>query len=212
MLGMLLKDIIYIKKLKKTLLYIILLLFFLSISGLFETNYLSSLSYFVMFFCVNLSTLPFSYDSYSHFSEYQYALPVSRKTAVYSRYLLGLVLFGICILFQSFTILLDLFLQKEISNPEEFIMIQFSAVLFVPLLQSILFPLLYKFGAEKGRLYMVGIIIFVCCIVGFFVTESKPINISIHLLPFLIGILLFVTLFYILSMLLCIKIEQKNQK
>ncbi len=211
MAGMLWKDICYMKKMKKTLIYIILLFIMLSAAGIIDKQY--TLFYLTIFFCINLSTLPFSYDSYSHWSEYQYALPVSKKTAVYSRYLFGLLIFGCCFVFQALSaIILSLFFQTEIGNTTDFIFIQFSILLFVPLLQAILFPILYRFGSEKGRLYMVGIIIILFSIAGFLSSIMETEHFSIRPLSLFTTMFLLTAVLYAFSLFLSIKIEQKKQK
>lgn len=156
--------------------------------------------------------LPFSYDNYSKWNEYQYAFPVSKKTVVCSRYLFGLVLFGICLLLNVVGLLL---VQIEIllfTRPYAPITIQYVSaeilpLFFIPIMQAISFPLMYRFGAEKGRSYVIcAIAVIIAIVISVIRIWGGEITYSSVLIT-LVGV---AVVMYVLSMLLSICIEKKK--
>lgn len=161
----------------------------------------------------NFSMLPFSYDNYSKWNEYQYAFPVSKKTVVCSRYLFGLVLFGICLLLNVVGLLLEqieilLFTRPYVPITIQYVSAEILPLFFIPIMQAISFPLMYRFGAEKGRLYVICAIAVIIAIVmsvmkiwgGEIITYSSV----------LITLASMAVVLYVLSMLLSICIEKKK--
>ncbi len=210
MIGLLYKDMIYMKKMWKT---VILFAVFFIVFSFVQSNTISAISFISIMIGGNFSMLPFSYDNYSKWNEYQYAFPVSKKTVVCSRYLFGLVLFGICLLLNVVGLLL---VQIEIllfTRPYAPITIQYVSaeilpLFFIPIMQAISFPLMYRFGAEKGRLYVICAIAVIIAIVmsvmkiwgGEIITYSSV----------LITLASMAVVLYVLSMLLSICIEKKK--
>ncbi len=210
MIGLLYKDMIYMKKMWKT---VILFAVFFIVFSFVQSNTISAMSFISIMIGGNFSMLPFSYDNYSKWNEYQYAFPVSKKTVVCSRYLFGLVLFGICLLLNVVGLLL---VQIEIllfTRPYAPITIQYVSaeilpLFFIPIMQAISFPLMYRFGAEKGRLYVICAIAVIIAIVmsvmkiwgGEIITYSSV----------LITLASMAVVLYVLSMLLSICIEKKK--
>ena len=210
MIGLLYKDMIYMKKMWKT---VILFAVFFIVFSFVQSNTISAMSFIAIMIGGNFSMLPFSYDNYSKWNEYQYAFPVSKKTVVCSRYLFGLVLFGICLLLNVVGLLL---VQIEIllfTRPYAPITIQYVSaeilpLFFIPIMQAISFPLMYRFGAEKGRLYVICAIAVIIAIVmsvmkiwgGEIITYSSV----------LITLASMAVVLYVLSMLLSICIEKKK--
>lgn len=210
MIGLLYKDMIYMKKMWKT---VILFAVFFIVFSFVQSNTISAMSFISIMIGGNFSMLPFSYDNYSKWNEYQYAFPVSKKTVVCSRYLFGLVLFGICLLLNVVGLLL---VQIEIllfTRPYAPITIQYVSaeilpLFFIPIMQAISFPLMYRFGAEKGRLYVICAIAVIIAIVmsvmkiwgGEIITYSSV----------LITLASMAVVLYVLSMLLSIYIEKKK--
>ena len=210
MIGLLYKDMIYMKNMWKT---VLLFAVFFIVFSFVQSNTISAISFISIMIGGNFSMLPFSYDNYSKWNEYQYAFPVSKKTVVCSRYLFGLVLFGICLLLNVVGLLL---VQIEIllfTRPYAPITIQYVSaeilpLFFIPIMQAISFPLMYRFGAEKGRLYVICAIAVIIAIVmsvmkiwgGEIITYSSV----------LITLASMAVVLYVLSMLLSICIEKKK--
>lgn len=211
MIGLLYKDVIYMKKMWKT---VILFAVFFIVFSFVQSNTISAISFISIMIGGNFSMLPFSYDNYSKWNEYQYAFPVSKKTVVCSRYLFGLLLFGICLLLNVVGLLL---VQIEIllfTRPYAPITIQYVSaeilpLFFIPIMQAISFPLMYRFGAEKGRLYVIcAIAVIIAIVMSVMKIWGGEITYSSVLIT-LVGV---AVVMYVLSMLLSIHIEQKKMQ
>ena len=179
-----------------------------------QSNTISAMSFISIMIGGNFSMLPFNYDSYSKWNEYQYSFPISKKTVVCSRYLFGLLLFGICLLLNVVGLLL---VQIEIllfTRPYAPITIQYVSaeilpLFFIPIMQAISFPLMYRFGAEKGRLYVIcAIAVIIAIVISVIRIWGGEITYSSVLIT-LVGV---AVVMYVLSMLLSIHIEQKKMQ
>ncbi|MCI9354435.1 MAG: ABC-2 transporter permease [Firmicutes bacterium] len=211
MIGLLYKDVIYMKKMWKT---VLLFSVFFIVFSFVQSNTISAMSFISIMIGGNFSMLPFNYDSYSKWNEYQYSFPISKKTVVCSRYLFGLLLFGICLLLNVVGLLL---VQIEIllfTRPYAPITIQYVSaeilpLFFIPIMQAISFPLMYRFGAEKGRLYVIcAIAVIIAIVMSVMKIWGGEITYSSVLIT-LVGV---AVVMYVLSMLLSIHIEQKKMQ
>ena len=203
MIGLLYKDVIYMKKMWKT---VLLFSVFFIVFSFVQSNTISAMSFISIMIGGNFSMLPFNYDSYSKWNEYQYSFPISKKTVVCSRYLFGLLLFGICLLLNVVGLLL---VQIEIllfTRPYAPITIQYVSaeilpLFFIPIMQAISFPLMYRFGAEKGRLYVIcAIAVIIAIVISVIRIWGGEITYSSVLIT-LVGV---AVVMYVLSMLLSI--------
>ena len=68
MIGLLYKDVIYMKKMWKT---VLLFSVFFIVFSFVQSNTISAMSFISIMIGGNFSMLPFNYDSYSKWNEYQ---------------------------------------------------------------------------------------------------------------------------------------------
>ncbi len=206
MAGLVWKDIIYIKKMWKTMLFAVLFFILFSFS---RNDAVSSMALIAIMVGSNFSMIPFNYDNYSKWNEYQYAFPISRKTAVCSRYLFGAIVFGCCVLIYALIMMFQLFIINEIPEKEH-LLIQIGVVCFVPVMQSILFPLIYHCGVEQARLYLIAIFALIAMLV--IGCSSVIVNMFCegNTIMIIATMIIIPILLYILSLRLSINIEQKK--
>ena len=206
MTGLLWKDIIYIKKIWKIILYAAILFIVFSFSG---KDTFSSMTFIILIVGSNFSMIPFNYDNYSKWNEYQYAFPISRKTAVCSRYLFGAIVFICCILICALAMAFQLFIINKIPQ-KEYLLMQMGVVFFIPIMQSMLFPLIYHCGVEQARLYFIAI----CALIAMFIVGCSSVIGNIfhegNTVIIITAMIIMPILFYMLSLKLSIKIEQKK--
>ncbi len=153
MSGLLLKDLLNLKRLAKQYLVILAAMF---VWGAFMKN-ASFVSMYVVL-CGSMVVLTsFSYDEYAHFEKYALTMPITRDTLVKEKYLLLLMLvgggtaLGIGLGAVLTVILKESILELSISG------LAIGAVFLV--VYSVIVPLIYKMGVEKARMCMVGIYI-----------------------------------------------------
>lgn len=198
MIGLLWKDMLYLKKIWKIFLFFNLCVV---IFGCFENKDFLDAEYIMLILGESFAVVVFEYDYSSKWKEYQYAFPVSKKTVVCSRYLFGLVIFS----FYLGCSLLSMFLDYVITSEkigQEWIWMKIGIVCWIPILQAVTFPMLYYFGLKKGIVYSNTFCIIIMFYFGknaekldFYFTTTK-------------AIILF--LFYLCSLMLSIKVEQKT--
>jgi hypothetical protein len=150
MLGLIKKDLFMLKNNSKLLVIWIIMIILFSLSGE------GGLYIVLPVMGLSLSISSFSYDDYNNWNTYLSALPNGKKYAVKAKYIFSLLL----LIFTSIiSIILVLILSKNI---EEDLSGVLGTVLGFMFLISILFPFIYKFGIEKGRI----ILIIMCLIIG----------------------------------------------
>jgi len=152
-IGLVLKDLLVLRKTAK--LYIAMLSFYLvlALAGVFSHAMLTG---FVALFTMMLPISSFAYDELARWDKYAAALPVRRRGIVGSKYLLALLLgaiAGALILISS-----GLFWLLKDTAPGEVLLTGLACVAAGLLMNSILLPLLFKFGAEKGRLLTMAVL------------------------------------------------------
>lgn len=153
MKGLIYKDLMQLKTQKTGLLFILFLSVVFSFTLLKEGAVVS----FCLFVMLINVTSTITMDEYNNFLGYLLSLPVSRNDYVKSKYVFAILLFGSTWLLGSLlSLLTDYILTKQLHFE-----IMTSTVM-MPLMVMVIFaislPFLLKFGGEKGRLIMSGVI------------------------------------------------------
>lgn len=164
MKGLILKDLLNLKKAIKTMLIVGIAysIFFSTVQPTFLTGILT-----LLFSMQSLSS--FSYDEYAKWDSYALTLPISRKDLVLSKY----------ILFMTFPIIgsvLSIILStisglfKQTLMVEEIFASAMGFLFSMEILLLILLPLIFKFGIERGRI-MITVVSFSIFGIGFLVIK-----------------------------------------
>ena len=169
MIGLIKKDLLMIKSNLKLVIIIFAVLFIMAIQGEFDMTFVPP------FIVVMLFMSTFSYDEYNKWDAYAVTLPNGRKSVVASKYLATLILIAISI---AITIILNLLvgLINSNINYEEFFPAIMSCFFGIILVESIIYPFIFKYGIEKGR---IGLFIGSFAIVGLISLLSKKTDINI---------------------------------
>lgn len=156
MLGLVKKDLLMIKgNIRQVILFLVVFL----ILAFQENNIIVIVPVFVSMM-VFITT--FSYDEYNKWDAYAISLPVSRKNIVKAKYVASIILWAIALLVTVvITGIMGLF-EQNLNYFEMFGMI-LGCVFSIVLLEAIMFPLIFKFGVEKGR---IGLFVGVFAIAG----------------------------------------------
>ena len=159
MKGLLLKDIYNLKRLGKQ--YAVICAGMLIWSA-FMKNY-SFFSMMIMLSGIMPVISSFSFDEAAHFEKYALTLPVTRRELVQAKYILLLIFLGGSFLIGTAgSILLNLIIERGITElPEQLISAASVGCLFL-LVFSIMIPGVFKLGVEKARMLLV------CIYVGVF--------------------------------------------
>jgi len=203
--GLLLKDWYILKN--KGKMYLIIVPIYLAIA--FRSQNLLFVFFSIVFAAMIPRTLA-AYDDHAHWNCYTAALPVSKKQIVQSRYLLSLMfilLFTLCAVILNFIIPFS-----ALTSPLILAGIASTGIGYI----AISFPLLYRFGTEKGRMIQTLLMMFFMIWGGIFsallaaVSANANALLLLERIPPLAGILsvillLFSALLLFLSYLLSVK-------
>lgn len=157
MKGLLLKDLYMAKKYGRIFLVCILVFLALSVFG-------SNSSFFMIYLMVFTSMLPvtlISYDERSRWDIYSDVFPWSRAQIVSSKYLMTLILVGGMWVLSALVQCVRTLRDPAVSWNEMSIILSALLVLGV-FSSSMILPVIFKFGSEKGRIVYYAVIIVVC--------------------------------------------------
>ena len=194
MLGFIKKDLLMIKSNIKILAILLLIYVVMAFQGQMD------LSFLLPFMSVMIMMSTFSYDSYNKWDAYAISLPDGRKSSVKAKYLATIILIiatTIIITILSFTIS---YVKTKIIDFENIIGTIFGSLFATILLQSFIYPAMYKFGPEKARIGLMTII-FGIVIIGSFIMQYVDFSSIIKILNFIEAYWIIVFLIAMISML-----------
>ncbi|WP_312645228.1 ABC-2 transporter permease [Hydrogenoanaerobacterium sp.] len=165
MKGLILKDFYNLSNYKKVL------VFFLIFYGFFGliTGSAASMFGMIIFMSAILTPSLFSYDEFSKWDSYALSLPVTRKNIVGARYTVSIILVGGSAVLTVIMVMLVQLLKPDPNIHEVWLSVQgmlTGAILFV----SVITPICYKLGPEKGRIYMLAAVLIP--VVGIFLLKQ----------------------------------------
>lgn len=151
MKGLLLKDFYLMRSLFKSYLLVLGIFAVLTFVGIYDSGFMAS---FLALMCIMFPVNLFAYDEQARWDKYAAALPTGRAGVVKARYLFTLI---VCL----GAILLSGVIQAAafLLGTREGTLVDtvFSGVIpaaFGTLMNAVLLPLLYRFGAQRGRIYL----------------------------------------------------------
>lgn len=176
MLGLIKKDLFMIKNNYRSIL--IALIIYVFYSTQFSMNMLFFLPFMGLMICI--STI--SYDDFNNFHLYASSLPYGKCGVVKSKYITTI---AVTLLLTIVSLIVDVVTSKYKADYIFFDSLSnlMGSLFAMILLMSVLYPILFKFGAEKGRIAMLSISFFVLCF-GMFVTKFINFSISKELINF----------------------------
>lgn len=202
MIGLILKDFINLKKQLKYIMFVVL--FYLIFSKM--TDNISMFGAMAMIVFAMLPITALSFDEKANWDKYGLTMPVSRTKMVLSKYILGIIssIFALILNFIGQT-LLGAEINKEIMIAA---LITFAlSLLFI----SLLLPVVFKLGVEKGRLLMFVVLMAPTMLILLFKDYiTKPIFEEIFKNAFYI-IPIVVIVIFVLSIMLSISIYKNKE-
>lgn len=153
MTGLVVKDFLILRKTLRTYLLFVLIYVGLAFSGVWSPEFVSG---FVMVMIAVLPMNVFAYDKQAKWDTYGLALPVGRTKTVAARYLCVLLL---CLS----TMVLEcvfgavLFAAGKLEDFGEYLVTGAVCGLLAVLVNAVMLPFLYKFGPDRARIVMIGV-------------------------------------------------------
>lgn len=99
----------------------------------------------------------FTYDEANKWDRYALSGPLRRQDIVCAKYLLCLLLMGLALLIALLGLTVISFFTASRSLPEILLIVGLS-ILFGLLGQAIILPIIYKLGAERGRMLLIAVL------------------------------------------------------
>lgn len=152
MTGLLVKDFCILKKQLTTMLIFVLAYAVWSVAA--KSPAMMGVMTILMSIMLPITSL--SFDEYCKWNRYAFSMPIARRTLVLSKYVLGFLVALAGIVISSIGNLVVLNITGGKDAIESWISIACFAQMGVIFL-SIILPLLFKFGVEKGRFLMIAI-------------------------------------------------------
>ena len=187
MKGLILKDFLLIKGNARTILIFLLVFGLIALEG-------NDFLYFVpAFISMMMFMTTFSYDEYNKWDAYAISLPIKKKELVLSKYVGSILLLAVALL-GTFLIAFLVGLVNQDFDIQKTLSFLLGCGASILLLQAFMYPLLIKFGVEKGRIGLFVGIFLGSFLIGFVlqnVSLSIPESVVVFLnqyLPWLLGI------------------------
>lgn len=163
MKGLIIKDILMIKNNIK-LLSIAFLVWLILLST--QNN---DMTFVFPFLAIMIFISTFSYDDYNNWNAYAITLPNGRKNVVKSKYIASIILTVVIALICG-AISYMFYKAKMLDLIQQLL----GSLVGVIIVISLLYPIIFKYGSEKGRIITMLLVIGTICISGLI---SKIINI-----------------------------------
>ena len=152
MLGLIKKDFLLIKANLKQMLVIFAIYLILIFQGTMDITFVVPLIGIMLF----IST--FSYDDFNNWNSYAVTLPNGRKNVVRAKYIASIIL-TIILAAVALTIGIGISYTKTNSiNLDEIISSLMGTMLSSIIIISLLYPIVFKFGATNGRIILFAVV------------------------------------------------------
>lgn len=150
MIGLIKKDLLMIKNNYKNIIIVLAIYIFYSFQ--FEMNMLFLLPLMGLMICI--STI--NYDDFNNWHTYAISLPQGKSGVIKSKYITTI---SVTLLLSIFSLLIDIIIgnfKGDLLIQESF-EVCIGSLFAMIFMMSIMFPILFKYGAEKGRIAMISI-------------------------------------------------------
>jgi len=175
MLGLIKKDLLMIKSNLKILVILTIIYVIMAFEGEIDFTFI------LPFMSVMLMISTFSYDSYNKWDVYACSLPNGRKNNVTSKYLATFILVIITTIIVTLISILITYATKKAVNLEDTFLSIFGVFFATILIQSFMYPAIYKFGVEKARIGLF-VLVFGIAIIGSILTKFIDFSVLVNFL------------------------------
>ena len=178
MLGFIKKDLLMIKSNIKILVILLIIYVVMAFQGQMD------LSFLLPFMSVMIMMSTFSYDAFNKWDAYAVTLPNGRKNSVKAKYLSTIILIIITTIIITILSLTISYAKTNMIDFENIIGTVIGSLFATVLLQSFIYPAMYKFGPEKARIVLMTII-FCIAIIGGIISNYIDLSSAIKMLDFI---------------------------
>ncbi len=152
MLGLIKKDFLLIKANSKQMLIIFAIYLILIFQGTMDVTFVVPLIGIMLF----IST--FSYDDFNNWNPYAVTLPDGRKNVVKAKYIASIILTIILTVVALAFVVGVAYIKSNSINIEEILSSLMGTMLSSVIIISLLYPMVFKFGATNGRIILFAVV------------------------------------------------------
>lgn len=152
MLGLIKKDLLLIKANLKSMIIIFVIYIMLAFQGTFDVTFIIPIIGIMLF----IST--FSYDDFNNWNSYAVTLPNGRKNVVRAKYIVSIILMIILAVVAFFIGIGISYIKTNSINLDEIISSLMGTMLSSVVIISLLYPIVFKFGATNGRIILFAVV------------------------------------------------------
>ena len=153
MMGLIKKDVYLSLSMLKSYVVVAAVFALLTMTGIYD------ISFFVTYLSVMCIMIPvnlFAYDEQARWDKYAAALPAGRAGMVKARYLFTiLICFGTLVFALLLQLIVALFTGVQGQERTDLLLSGLLPTAYGIFMNAVLLPLLFKFGSQKGRLYLI---------------------------------------------------------
>lgn len=153
MTGLILKDFLILRKTMRTYLLFIVIYGGLAATGVWSPEFISG---FIMVMTAMLPMNAFAYDKQAKWDTYALALPVGRTKTVAARYLCVLLLCLFSVVMEC-VIGVIMFAAGKLEDFGAYFITGAVCGLIAVLMNAVMLPFLYKFGPDRARVMLLGV-------------------------------------------------------
>lgn len=154
MSGLIVKDFLILRKTLRSYLLILAIYVAVAFAGYWPASFVGG---FMMVMVAMLPMNVFAYDKQAKWDVYGLSLPVGRTKTVAARYLAVLIMFAAsAVLTTVLGVALNIAGRME-ERLEEYLLSCAICVVIAMLINAVMLPLLYKFGPERARIMLFGV-------------------------------------------------------
>ena len=159
MRGLIKKDLYLIKNNFRSLIILFLIFILMSFQKYMD------IAFILPMMCIMLFISTFSYDDFNNFNAYAITFPNGRKNVVKAKYFSTIILMLITTLL-SFVLSFIFSYIKNSFNLEQILGSLAGGLIAVIIIVTIMYPLIFKFGSEKGRIGMFAFVFILTFLIG----------------------------------------------
>lgn len=163
--GLIRKDLLLIKGSLKTAVLLFIVFILLAING--NGNF----AFIPAFISVMLFMSTFSYDEFNHFDAYAITMPNGKASIVKAKYIASIILVLIACLVTFVICFVIGYIQNNLDLNELFYTILGSGFA-ITLFQALIYPFIFKFGIEKGRIGIFIGVFLIVAIIGYILEKG----------------------------------------
>lgn len=192
MMGLVWKDLYVMKSMGRSYIFMFGIFAFMSLLGIYDG--VSFVSFLMVMMLIMMPINTFAYDEQAKWDRYAAATPAGRKGVVAGKYLFTALLLAagllLCMGLQVGMYAMDLHGDDGLLD---MMMASMVAVSVGAILNAVLLPLLFKFGTQKGRIFLMvsvgigtgGIVVLLGVLSGSVLDVDRLMGTIVGLLPIL---------------------------